>query len=241
VKRLLAVACGCGLLVIPAVTSGQTPSSGVVACPAGNSSGVTCFNDGTRLTITGTQGPDTLVGTPGADELDGRKGNDNIDSGAGDDKVDGGGGDDDIASGAGNDLLLAGRYGGNDRLDAGPGNDVIGKKSANELGDDVELGGPGNDLLYDGPDDNVLDGGSGDDKLAGRAGNDVMDGGPGDDFVKAGGFAAAGSAGKNARRFAGKIARRKLTPGAYRATLTATDPARNRSHAKRLTFTVVKR
>jgi len=72
------------------VTSGQTPSSGVVACPAGNSSGVTCFNDGTRLTITGTQGPDTLVGTPGADELDGRKGNDNIDSGAGDDKVDGG-------------------------------------------------------------------------------------------------------------------------------------------------------
>jgi len=41
-------------------------------------------------------------------------------------------------------------------------------------------------------------------------------------YVKAGGFAAAGSPGRNARRFAGKIAKRRLAPGAYRATLTAT-------------------
>ena len=60
-------------------------------------------------------------------------------------------------------------------------------------------------------------------------------------YLKAGGFAAAGSPGRYTRGFAGRSPGRKLTPGAYRATLTATDPAGNRSHAKRLTFTVVKR
>ena len=60
-------------------------------------------------------------------------------------------------------------------------------------------------------------------------------------YLKAGGFAVAGVKGKNARRFSGRISKRKLAIGAYRTTITAIDPAGNRSRSKRLSFSVVKR
>jgi Tol biopolymer transport system component len=47
--------------------------------------------------------------------------------------------------------------------------------------------------------------------------------------------------GANRVAFSGRVGRKKLKPGAYRATLVATDSAGNRSKPKRLTFRVVRR
>jgi uncharacterized delta-60 repeat protein len=60
-------------------------------------------------------------------------------------------------------------------------------------------------------------------------------------FTRAGRFAIDGRAGGNHRRFGGRIGKRKLRPGRYRATLVATDPAGNRSKPKRAAFRVVRR
>ena len=49
------------------------------------------------------------------------------------------------------------------------------------------------------------------------------------------------SAGPNTIPFSGRIGRRALAPGADRATVTATDPAGNRSTPTRATFTIVRR
>ena len=46
--------------------------------------------------------------------------------------------------------------------------------------------------------------------------------------------------GRDSTAFSGRIGRRALKPGKYRATLRAIDAAGNRSSAKRLKFTVVK-
>ncbi|HVE68210.1 MAG TPA: neocarzinostatin apoprotein domain-containing protein [Solirubrobacteraceae bacterium] len=59
-------------------------------------------------------------------------------------------------------------------------------------------------------------------------------------YVFIGRFAQAGVAGRNRKPFSGKIGRRALRPGRYRATLVATDAARNRSRAARVAFTVVR-
>jgi hypothetical protein len=41
-------------------------------------------------------------------------------------------------------------------------------------------------------------------------------------------------------RFSGRIGRRKLAPGRYRATLGATDAAGNRAAVRRVSFTIVR-
>jgi hypothetical protein len=48
-------------------------------------------------------------------------------------------------------------------------------------------------------------------------------------------------AGQNSVLFRGRIGRRALRLGGYRATITATDPAGNRSRARRASFRVVRR
>jgi Domain of unknown function (DUF4394) len=48
-------------------------------------------------------------------------------------------------------------------------------------------------------------------------------------------------AGRNEFPFSGRIGRRALAPGGYRARITATDPAGNRSRARRGRFTIVRR
>jgi CSLREA domain-containing protein len=53
-------------------------------------------------------------------------------------------------------------------------------------------------------------------------------------------FAAAGISGANRHRFSGRIGRRALPPGSYRATLVAKDSAGQASKPKRLTFRVVR-
>jgi hypothetical protein len=60
-------------------------------------------------------------------------------------------------------------------------------------------------------------------------------------FVKVGAFAQSASAGQNRKRFSGKIGRRRLRPGKYRATLIATDAAGNVSRRRFLNFKVVRR
>jgi CSLREA domain-containing protein len=59
-------------------------------------------------------------------------------------------------------------------------------------------------------------------------------------YVQARRFAKASKAGLNLKRFSGRIGRRALKPGRYRATLVATDAAGNRSNRKRLPFRVVR-
>jgi hypothetical protein len=58
-------------------------------------------------------------------------------------------------------------------------------------------------------------------------------------FVKPRRFSVKAIAGQNARKFSGRIGRGVLAPGNYRATLVATDAARRRSAARRLSFRVV--
>jgi uncharacterized delta-60 repeat protein len=58
-------------------------------------------------------------------------------------------------------------------------------------------------------------------------------------FVRAGAFAAAAIAGPNRRRFSGRIGKRRLKPGRYRATLIATDAAGNVSQPRRLRFRIL--
>jgi CSLREA domain-containing protein len=60
-------------------------------------------------------------------------------------------------------------------------------------------------------------------------------------YVRIGRFAAHAVAGRNAKKFSGRIGRRALSPAVYRATLVATDAAHNASAPKRLNFKVVRR
>jgi len=59
-------------------------------------------------------------------------------------------------------------------------------------------------------------------------------------YVRVGAFNQSGVAGANRKRFSGKVRRRKLEAGGYRAELVATDAAGGRSAAKRLAFRVVR-
>jgi CSLREA domain-containing protein len=60
-------------------------------------------------------------------------------------------------------------------------------------------------------------------------------------FVTAARFAVTAKAGDNVKKFSGRVGRRALKPGRYRATLTATDAAGNSSTPKRLALRVVRR
>ncbi len=60
-------------------------------------------------------------------------------------------------------------------------------------------------------------------------------------FVRAGSFAAAAKAGRNRKKFSGRIRRRALPPARYRATLVATDAAGGASAPRRLAFRIVRR
>jgi hypothetical protein len=58
-------------------------------------------------------------------------------------------------------------------------------------------------------------------------------------FAPSGGFAIATSAGANSIKVPVRVAKRRLRPGRYRATLIATDAAGNSSHPKRVAFWVL--
>jgi len=56
-----------------------------------------------------------------------------------------------------------------------------------------------------------------------------------------GSFTHQGKAGSNRFRFSGRLSGRKLSPNRYRLRAQATDPAGNRSAAKRSAFRIVRR
>jgi hypothetical protein len=60
-------------------------------------------------------------------------------------------------------------------------------------------------------------------------------------FTAAGTLTRSGQAGANTVPFSGRIGRKKLGPGTYRARLIATDAAGNRSLTKTLKFKIVRR
>jgi hypothetical protein len=60
-------------------------------------------------------------------------------------------------------------------------------------------------------------------------------------FRRVGSFRQSGIAGANARRFLGRIGRRWLRPGDFRAGLIATDAVGNHSPPKRVSFTIMRR
>jgi hypothetical protein len=47
--------------------------------------------------------------------------------------------------------------------------------------------------------------------------------------------------GANSVAFSGRIGSKALSPGRYSATITATDPAKNTSRPKTISFTIAKR
>jgi hypothetical protein len=59
-------------------------------------------------------------------------------------------------------------------------------------------------------------------------------------YVRPRRFAAQAVAGANRKKFSGRIGKRALRPGRYRATLVATDAAGNHSRPKRLAFRIVR-
>ncbi|HEY6778119.1 MAG TPA: hypothetical protein VI122_16555, partial [Thermoleophilaceae bacterium] len=59
-------------------------------------------------------------------------------------------------------------------------------------------------------------------------------------YRKVGSFTQQGAAGSNTRRFRGRIGRRKLNPGTFKAAFVATDAAGNRSEPKTVGFTIVR-
>jgi Ca2+-binding RTX toxin-like protein len=131
--------------------------------------------DGTipsNVSLTGTDGPDTLVGSGGADSIEGLDGRDDIWGGTGDDLVHAGGGMDFVYGELGADRLFG--EAGDDMLDGG-------------LGSDQLIGGDGDDYLYDLDGQDVLDGGAGNDRITLRRGSLHADlvtgiGGDGDDI-----------------------------------------------------------
>jgi hypothetical protein len=59
-------------------------------------------------------------------------------------------------------------------------------------------------------------------------------------FVRVGAFARPSTAGRNAKKFSGRIGRKKLRPGSYRAVLVAVDALGDRSASRRVSFRVVR-
>jgi Ca2+-binding RTX toxin-like protein len=145
------------------------------------------------VTLTGTDGPETLFGGGGADTIDGLGDADTIYGFGGADTLHGGAGSDTIRGGAGNDTLDGGDD--NDSLYGEQGNDVVhGGAGADYLSDDVGgsdalYGDDGADTLYGSrgtsTDIVLLDGGAGDDviEVAANGGTFNVSGGEGDDTL----------------------------------------------------------
>jgi hypothetical protein len=114
--------------------------------------------------ITGMDNPDTLIGTPEADLILALDGGDTVQGGLGDDSVDGG---------PGADLL----YG--DNATRGPLPSDLGPPGTPQPGDNLILGGEGNDTVYAGYGSDQVFGGEGDDLLTGSGSYLPLGNGPG--------------------------------------------------------------
>jgi len=111
------------------------------------------------VTVTGSNGNDTLTGGNGNDTLGGGNGNDTLNGGDGNDTLKGGNGNDTLKGGNGNDTVTVIGGNGNDTISGGNGNDTVVDVVSNGVtGVTVGNGkGPG-DGPGDGPSDNGGDG-----------------------------------------------------------------------------------
>jgi Ca2+-binding RTX toxin-like protein len=160
--------------------------------------------------LTGTDGPDVIAGRLGNDTIDGKGGDDFICGGGGDDFLLGGPGDDLMRGFSGDDFMNGGPD--RDTMLADEGDDmVIGEDARDFLsgsdgndtliggdylledervealtGDDLFLGGLGNDVMIGDDGDDGFLAFSGNDFVVGAKGNDRMNGFPGDDFLDGG-------------------------------------------------------
>jgi Ca2+-binding RTX toxin-like protein len=151
--------------------------------------------------LVGGEGDDTLLGADGDDVLKGGDGHDSIDPGDGEDLLLGGKGDDFIGpgtgakeafAGQGNDIVIAGEDAtalngneGDDWLEGGGAADLL----AGDNDDPFDLTPiHGNDVLIGGDGDDTVRGEYGDDIILGAEGADSIDGGRGFDWL---GFAGA--------------------------------------------------
>ena len=171
--------------------------------------------------LAGDRGDDRLEGRGGDDLLEGREGDDRLEGEAGADILAGGPGEDTASyrysdagvivrlhshtargghaegdsfgvelidgvklpsvehlRGSDHNDVLAGDVRDN-RLDGGPGDDIL--YGGPEGGDDALIGAAGDDRLYGGRGDDTLAGGAGDDRLRGGPGDDTLTGGDGAD------------------------------------------------------------
>ncbi len=144
---------------------------------------------GTRLTVRGGSGNDTVTVQPGT-ELNltvlGSDGNDTVTTGAGHDRVLGGDGSDVVTSSDGNDRVSGGAD--PDYIDGQGGNDVLRGDAADDIvyglsGDDRIAGGDGSDYLESGADRDTVDGGTGDDVVSGDRDADTIQTSAGEDVV----------------------------------------------------------
>ncbi len=133
---------------------------------------------GKQVTISGSDGAQTLRGTQHADVINGLGGKDKIIARGGNDIVCGGAGNDNISGGAGKDMMNGET--GKDLLRGGKGKDLL----RGGKGKDLLRGGKGKDLLRGGKGKDTAKGGPGRDTLVGGPKHDVCIGGSGRDVTK---------------------------------------------------------
>jgi Ca2+-binding RTX toxin-like protein len=153
--------------------------------------------------VTGHEGNDILIGSEGADLIWGGSGDDKIVGRGGDDVVVGGSGTDSIAGGEGNDILIAGEMtplgviscsgvnGGFNCAIPFPSrwfgtHLFIIDPAIDTLGNDVLLGGAGDDEMFGSAGANTINGDAGNDVLIGGNGFDQLNGGLGRNVMIAG-------------------------------------------------------
>jgi Ca2+-binding RTX toxin-like protein len=207
---VIALACACGLLLVPLAGSAAAMSCNgkqvTIMGTAGNdhivgkkASDVIYGSGGDDVITGGPNGNDTICGGPGNDSIHsgrgfdsifGEEGEDQLFGETGSDMVDGGGGDDTLNGSKGADALHGGP--GNDALIGAKGPDVLGGDAGSDFidgqqgSDEIDGGGDGDQLFGDKGND-TIDGGAGDDKVDGGAGDDSdLDGGGGSDTVVGG-------------------------------------------------------
>jgi Ca2+-binding RTX toxin-like protein len=133
---------------------------------------------GTKISVNGADGTDTITGSEWADGLSGDQEGDTLNGGLGDDGLSGGSGNDRIDGGADVDRLVFFGTEGDDTITALDGDGQVSTLQETDTYSSIEVfslrGLGGNDAITSG---------SGIDTIRGGDGNDVLNGGPGDDFV----------------------------------------------------------
>ena len=124
---------------------------------------------GKKVTIVGTDAPDTILGTKKADSISSLGGDDVIVGLGAGDRICAGDGNDQVKGRSGDDQVLG--QAGNDTVRSGGGGDTV-------------KGGAGNDRLRGQSGDDILKGGGSHDRINGGGGFDLCRGGPGPDRVR---------------------------------------------------------